>query len=182
MKLIKELINRLTYRAEWSDEDQVYIAYALEIPSVKAHASTPEEAIKEVKTPIRLALEMMVERKQNFPCHLVVRILREILPSEQPQKPIRSWLWPQPRVMYRLTNIFYRNSFRKTHTFNFSCIVRIPNNPTRIHANGQLLLIRIRSPSLAVLSTMTKTDEIEMSELWVFLIQLGPLESSHNSY
>lgn len=66
MKL-KELVNKLTYRAEWSDEDRVYIAHAIEMPSVKAHADTPEDAIKEVKIPIAMVLEMMKEKKQAWP-------------------------------------------------------------------------------------------------------------------
>lgn len=65
--LSKELINKFTYRAEWSDEDHVYVAYAVELPSVKAHAKTPEEAIKEVKTPLRTTLEWMQEEGQPIP-------------------------------------------------------------------------------------------------------------------
>lgn len=64
---IQELVNKLTYRAEWSDEDQVYIAYAVELPSVKAHADTPEDAIREVKQPIEVALEWMKEDGKPLP-------------------------------------------------------------------------------------------------------------------
>lgn len=64
---LKELINKFTFRTEWSDEDEVHIAHALELPSVKAHGKTPEDAIKEVKTPLELALEMMAEEGKELP-------------------------------------------------------------------------------------------------------------------
>ncbi len=66
-KQISEILNRFAYRAEWSEEDDVFIAFALELPSVKAHSNTPEGAVKEVKTPIRMALEMMIENGEKLP-------------------------------------------------------------------------------------------------------------------
>ncbi len=65
--LFKKLINKLTYRAEWSDDDKVYVAYAIELPSVKAHGKTAEEAIKEVKIPIEETLEWMSEEGEQLP-------------------------------------------------------------------------------------------------------------------
>jgi predicted HicB family RNase H-like nuclease len=67
MKQIKDLISKLTYRVEWSEEDGAHIAFALELPSVKAHASTPEGAIREVKNPIEMAFESMLEDGQKLP-------------------------------------------------------------------------------------------------------------------
>ncbi|MCM2280677.1 MAG: type II toxin-antitoxin system HicB family antitoxin [Bdellovibrionaceae bacterium] len=64
---IKDLVNKFTYRSEWSEEDQVYIAHALELPSIRAHADTPEGAILEVKIPIELALESMHENGEKLP-------------------------------------------------------------------------------------------------------------------
>jgi predicted HicB family RNase H-like nuclease len=66
-KQISEILNRFSYRAEWSEEDGVFIAFALELPSVKAHSTTPEGAVKEVKTPIKMALEMMLENGEKLP-------------------------------------------------------------------------------------------------------------------
>ena len=67
LKKINEFLNKYSYRAEWSEEDGVYIAKALEVPSVLAHAMTPEDAIKEVKVPLALALEGMLEENQPLP-------------------------------------------------------------------------------------------------------------------
>ncbi|MGZ3769320.1 MAG: type II toxin-antitoxin system HicB family antitoxin [Bdellovibrio sp.] len=64
---IQECINKYSYRAEWSEEDGVFIAWAIEVPSIKAHASTPEDAIKEVKTPLKETLKWMNEEGQDLP-------------------------------------------------------------------------------------------------------------------
>jgi len=66
-KQIAEILNKFSYRVEWSEEDGVFVAFALELPSVKAHADTPEGAIKEVKEPISLALEMMIDNGDKLP-------------------------------------------------------------------------------------------------------------------
>lgn len=63
----KALINTLTYRAEWSHEDQAYIAFAVELPSVKANAKTPEDALKKLKIPITTTLQRMAEEGQPLP-------------------------------------------------------------------------------------------------------------------
>jgi predicted RNase H-like HicB family nuclease len=66
-KLINDFISKYTYRVEWSEADQVYIAKALEIPSILAHANTQENAIREVKIPLLLALESMIEEGHAIP-------------------------------------------------------------------------------------------------------------------
>ena len=64
---INECLKKYSYRAEWSEEDGVYIARALEVPSIFAHAATPEDAIKEVKVPIAMALEEMLSEGLDLP-------------------------------------------------------------------------------------------------------------------
>ena len=66
-KKINEFVNKYSYRAEWSENDGVYIARALEVPSILAHAPTAEDAIKEVKIPLTLALESMLEEGSKLP-------------------------------------------------------------------------------------------------------------------
>ena len=66
-KQVAEALNRFAYRADWSEEDGVFIASALEVPSVKAHADTPEDAIREVKIPIAMTLESMLEGGEKLP-------------------------------------------------------------------------------------------------------------------
>ena len=66
-KQVSEFLNKYSYRAEWSEEDGVFIAKAIEVPSILAHSSTPEGAIKEVKVPLSIALESMLEDGQELP-------------------------------------------------------------------------------------------------------------------
>lgn len=65
--LVTEALNKYTYRAEWSEEDDVFIARTLEVPSVLAHAETPEGAIKELKVALSLALDSMIEDGEPIP-------------------------------------------------------------------------------------------------------------------
>lgn len=48
-KTIEALAQKYTYRLEWSEEDGVYIARCLEFPSLLAHGSEQEKALKEIK-------------------------------------------------------------------------------------------------------------------------------------
>jgi len=67
---IKEAIKRFSYRVEWSDEDEVFIARALEMPSILAHADTAEDALKEIKMPLQMAMEAMLEEGEELPVPL----------------------------------------------------------------------------------------------------------------
>ena len=64
---VSESLNKYTYRAEWSEEDGVFVARALEVPSILAHADTASEAIKELQIPLKLALEAMDEEGEKIP-------------------------------------------------------------------------------------------------------------------
>lgn len=62
-----EYINKYTYRAEWSEEDGVFIAKVLEIQSILAHGDSPENAIKELKIALKIALDSMSEEGLALP-------------------------------------------------------------------------------------------------------------------
>lgn len=64
---INTFVNKYCYIAEWSEKDGVYVAKALEVPSILAHASTAEEAIKQVKIPLVLALKSLLNDGQELP-------------------------------------------------------------------------------------------------------------------
>jgi predicted RNase H-like HicB family nuclease len=64
---VSEALNKYTYRAEWSEDDESFIARALELPSILAHADTPEGAIKELKVALSLALDSMVVDGEPIP-------------------------------------------------------------------------------------------------------------------
>ena len=44
-----KIIEKYTYRVEWSEEDQLHIARCLEFPSLAAHGDTVENALKEIQ-------------------------------------------------------------------------------------------------------------------------------------
>ncbi len=51
----------------WSDEDQAFIAVANELPGCSAFGDTREEALREIKTAIRLWLDVAHEHGDPIP-------------------------------------------------------------------------------------------------------------------
>jgi len=66
MKNIK-LIEKYTYRVEWSEEDQLHIARCLEFPSLAAHGTTAEGALKEIEKVVGEAIMWMQEENEEIP-------------------------------------------------------------------------------------------------------------------
>ncbi len=66
-KQVNEALSKYTYRAEWSEDDGVFISRALEVPSILAHADSPEGAIKELQIALSVALEAMTEAGEHIP-------------------------------------------------------------------------------------------------------------------
>ena len=76
-----------TFREEWSDEDGVYIARCLELPSIAAHGDTPEAALKELRSVVAVVVEDMAKQGEKIPeplstrpysGRLVLRIPKEV--------------------------------------------------------------------------------------------------------
>jgi predicted RNase H-like HicB family nuclease len=70
------LVNRFTYREEWSGEDRVYIARCLEFPSLAAHGDTPEAALAEIKKVVAAVLKDMSRNGEPIPEPLGARKYR----------------------------------------------------------------------------------------------------------
>ncbi len=86
-KQISDCLKKYSYRVEWSEEDGVYIAKALEVPSILAHADTQEDAIREVKIPLAMALEAMVEEGEKLPEPLsLVKFRGKLVVRTTPEK------------------------------------------------------------------------------------------------
>ena len=64
---MNKMINRYTYREEWSEEDQAYISKCLEFPSLAAHGHTPEEALGEIKSVLQFVLEDLEANNEPIP-------------------------------------------------------------------------------------------------------------------
>ena len=64
---MKKLLDKYTYRVEWSEEDQAHIGSCLELPSLKAHGKTPEQALKQIRRVVKETLLWMQEGKETIP-------------------------------------------------------------------------------------------------------------------
>ncbi|MBB6482682.1 type II toxin-antitoxin system HicB family antitoxin [Spirochaeta isovalerica] len=61
------LIDKYTYRVEWSEEDNTHIAKCLEFPSLMAHGDTSSDALKEIEDVVTEAIEWMREDGEEIP-------------------------------------------------------------------------------------------------------------------
>jgi len=62
-----EVIEKYTYRVEWSEEDKTHITRCLEFPSLMAHGDTVEGALKEIKEVVKNAIKWMNEEDEKIP-------------------------------------------------------------------------------------------------------------------
>jgi len=61
------IIDKYTYRIEWSEEDQVFIARCLEFPGLAAHDDSTENALKEIKIVVNESVKWLQEDKKPAP-------------------------------------------------------------------------------------------------------------------
>ncbi len=61
------VIEKYTYRVEWSEEDNAHIARCLEFPSLMAHGDSIEAALKEIKEVVIHTIEWMHEENEKIP-------------------------------------------------------------------------------------------------------------------
>ena len=64
---IKDLVEKYTYRVEWSEEDNTHIARCLEFPSLMAHGDTAAIALKEIEIVVAETLKWMQEESEKIP-------------------------------------------------------------------------------------------------------------------
>jgi predicted HicB family RNase H-like nuclease len=61
------LIEKYTYRVEWSEEDKIHIARCLEFPSLMAHGNTASQALSEIEKVVEESIKWMEEEKEQIP-------------------------------------------------------------------------------------------------------------------
>ena len=61
------LIDKYTYRVEWSEEDGLHIARCLEFPSLIAHGDTTRKALLEIEKVVAESVKWMEEEKETPP-------------------------------------------------------------------------------------------------------------------
>ena len=67
------MIDKYTYRIEWSDEDKCHVARCLEFQSLGAHGKTAEKALKEIRAVVAASIAWMQEENELVPEPLSLR-------------------------------------------------------------------------------------------------------------
>jgi len=67
------MLEKYTYRLEWSEEDQVYLARCLEFPSLAAHGDTEEKALSEIKEVVNETVKWLKEEGEVVPQPICVK-------------------------------------------------------------------------------------------------------------
>jgi predicted HicB family RNase H-like nuclease len=62
-----ENLDRYTYREEWSEEDDAYIARCLEFPSLATHGPSPELALTELRAVVASVVEDLSRSDESIP-------------------------------------------------------------------------------------------------------------------
>jgi len=65
--------DRYTYREEWSQEDDAYIARCLEFPSLATHGPSPEAALSELRELVANIITEMESNHESIPEPLGIR-------------------------------------------------------------------------------------------------------------
>jgi predicted HicB family RNase H-like nuclease len=73
---MKKIIDKYTYRVEWSDEDDTHIARCFEFPTLIAHGPNPEEALKQIKKVVKETYLWMKEEDEEIPEPLGIRVYK----------------------------------------------------------------------------------------------------------
>lgn len=64
---MNKLIEKYTYRIEWSEEDKTQIARCLEFPSLATHGETADEALHEIRKVVEETIKWMKEDNEPIP-------------------------------------------------------------------------------------------------------------------
>jgi predicted HicB family RNase H-like nuclease len=65
-----EMIDKYTFRVQWSEDDEVYLANCLEFPSLMTHGETQVDAIDELKVVLRFAVNDLSAKGKSIPTPL----------------------------------------------------------------------------------------------------------------
>jgi predicted RNase H-like HicB family nuclease len=84
------MIDKYTYRVEWSQDDGVHIARCLEFPSLMAHGNTPGKALIEIEKVVMESINWMKKDNEPIPEPFGLKKFKGILtlrvPSEMHRK------------------------------------------------------------------------------------------------
>jgi predicted HicB family RNase H-like nuclease len=81
-----DLIDKYTYRVEWSEEDDAHVAHCLEFPSLMAHGNTAGKALTEIEKIVNESITWMKEEKEIIPEPLGLKRFKGNLTLRVPQE------------------------------------------------------------------------------------------------
>ncbi len=62
-----DLVEKYTYRVDWSEEDDTHLARCLEFPSLMAHGNRATIALQEIEKVVTETIEWMKEEGEKIP-------------------------------------------------------------------------------------------------------------------
>lgn len=65
--------DKYTYRVLWSEEDEEFVGLCAEFPSLSWLASSPEKALKGIRTVVKDCVSDMVNSKEDLPVPISAR-------------------------------------------------------------------------------------------------------------
>lgn len=63
----EKLAEQYTYSVAWSEDDQAFIGRVVEFPSLAAHGSAQEKALREIRTVVQYVLEDLAAENEPIP-------------------------------------------------------------------------------------------------------------------
>ena len=64
---VNSIVEKYTYRVEWSEEDNTHIAYCLEFPSLAAHGNTVADALANIAEVVDESVQWLIEEDSPVP-------------------------------------------------------------------------------------------------------------------
>ncbi|GMO55364.1 MAG: type II toxin-antitoxin system HicB family antitoxin [Treponemataceae bacterium] len=80
------MIEKYTYRVEWSEDDGVHIARCLEFPSLMAHGNTAGKALLEIEEVVTESIKWMKEENEPIPEPFGLKIFKGNLTLRVPSE------------------------------------------------------------------------------------------------
>jgi predicted HicB family RNase H-like nuclease len=81
-----KLIDKYTYRVEWSGEDNAHVASCLEFPSLAAHGGTAGKALAEIEKVVAETVKWLTEAGEPIPEQLGLKRYKGNLTLRVPEE------------------------------------------------------------------------------------------------
>ena len=88
---VRDIVEKYTYRVEWSEEDATHFARCLEFPSLQAHGETAVAALREMGKAVSASIRWMEEDGDEIPDPLSLKKYRGNLTLRVPPAGIKNW-------------------------------------------------------------------------------------------